>query len=198
MSVFYGLVLTGGRSRRMHEDKAALSYGRRPQLQHAFELLAPRVEKAWVSVRQDQCADPLRAGYAQIVDGPGVEGPIAGSVAAQARHPEAAWLVVACDLPLLDAGTLDELIAGRDPTRVATAFRSAHDGLPEPLCAIYEPASRQPMLQFIASGGSCPRKFLDRHDAALLTPSRPQALANANTPEELAALRPLAAAGEVA
>lgn len=198
MTPCHGLVLAGGRSSRMREDKAALTYGRRPQLQRAFELLAPRVTTTWVSVRPDQCADPLRAAYPQIVDAPGVEGPIAGIAAAQARQPDAAWLVVACDLPLLDAETLDELLAGRDPTRVATAFRSAYDGLPEPLCAIYEPASRAPMLQFIADGGSCPRKFLIRHDATLLTPSRPQALANANTPEELAALRPLAAIGGVA
>lgn len=198
MNLANGLVLAGGRSSRMREDKAALIYGRGPQLRRAFELLMPRVAKTWVSVRPDQCADPLRAAYPQIVDGPDVEGPIAGIVAAQALHPAAAWLVVACDLPLLDAGTLDELLAGRDPRRIATAFSSTHDGLPEPLCTIYEPASREPMLRFVAAGGSCPRRFLLQHDALLLTPSRPQALANANTPEEFAALRQLAGAGQVA
>ena len=47
--------------------------------------------------------------------------------------------MLACDLPLLDAATLEHLLRARDPRRAATAYRSSHDGLPEPLCAIYEP-----------------------------------------------------------
>jgi molybdopterin-guanine dinucleotide biosynthesis protein A len=198
MNALYGLVLAGGRSSRMREDKAALTIRRRPQLELAFELLAPFVSRTWVSVREDQRDDPLRAAFPQIVDGPGAEGPIAGLIAAQAAHPEATWLVVACDLPLLDATTLSRLLAGRDSGRLATAFRSAGDGLPEPLCAIYEPASREAILHFVASGISCPRKFLIRHDVALLAPASPLALANANTPEELAAVRQALAAEESA
>lgn len=198
MNALYGLVLAGGRSSRMHADKAALTYRRRPQLELAFELLTPFVSRAWVSVREDQRDDPLRAAYPQIVDGPGVEGPIAGIIAALSAHSEAAWLVVACDLPLLDANTLRGLLAGRDNSRLATAFRSATDGLPEPLCAIYEPASRESILRFVASGISCPRKFLSRHDVALLAPASPSALANTNTPEELAAVRQALAAEESA
>jgi len=198
MNALYGLVLAGGRSSRMREDKAALTIRRRPQLELAFELLAPFVSRTWVSVREDQRGDPLRAAFPQIVDGPGAEGPIAGIIAAQAAHPEATWLVVACDLPLLDATTLSRLLAGRDSGRLATAFRSAGDGLPEPLCAIYEPASREAILHFVAGGISCPRKFLIRHDVALLAPASPSALANANTPEELAAVRQALAAEESA
>ncbi len=198
MNALYGLVLAGGRSNRMRQDKAALTYRQRPQLERAFELLAPRVSQAWVSVRQDQRADPLRASYPQIVDGPGVEGPIAGIIAAQDAQPDAAWLVVACDLPLLDSATLDELLAARDMSRPATAFRSTSDGLPEPLCAIYEPASREAIVRFVAAGHCCPRKFLISHDALLLTPVNPRALANANTPEELAAARRALSAREVA
>jgi molybdopterin-guanine dinucleotide biosynthesis protein A len=185
----YGLVLAGGRSRRMQADKAALSYGSRPQLALAFDLLAPRVDAAWVSVRADQAADALRARFPHVVDGGIGAGPIAGIVAAQAQEPTAAWLVLACDLPFLDGATLDQLIADRDPARQATAFRNVHDGLPEPLCAIYEPASRQPILDYIAAGGSCPRKFLLSQDTLLLDPVNAQALDNANTPQDLAAVR---------
>jgi len=185
----FGLVLAGGRSSRMRADKAALAYGGRPQLDLAFGLLASRVAKAWVSVRAEQRTERLRAAHPQIVDGQGVEGPLAGIMAAQAARPDAAWLVVACDLPLLDAATLDELLAGRDERRLATAFANPSDGLPEPLCAIYEPASREPIQRYVSAGGSCPRKFLIGHDVALLTPANARALDNANTPEELAAAR---------
>lgn len=189
MTPLFGLVLAGGGSSRMRADKAALAIGGRPQLDLAFELLAPRVAQAWVSVRPEQRAEPLRAARPQVVDEPGAAGPIAGIMAAQAAAPQAAWLVVACDLPLLDGATLDQLLAGRDASRLATAFASAYDGLPEPLCAIYEPASRAPIRQYVMAGGSCPRRFLDSHDIALLTPFNSHALDNANTPEELAAAR---------
>lgn len=189
MTPLCGLVLAGGRSSRMRADKAALAYGGRPQLDLAFELLESRVAKTWVSVRPEQRAERVRAAHPQIVDEPDVEGPIAGILAAQAARPDAAWLVVACDLPLLDAATLDELLAARDEHRLATAFVSSFDGLPEPLCTIYEPASREPIRRYVAAGGSCPRKFLIGHDVTLLTPANARALDNANTPEELAAAR---------
>lgn len=182
----HGLVLAGGRSSRMGRDKAALEYAGRSQLERAFALLDPLVSRCFVSVRADQQHDPLRARFPQIVDAaPGVEGPAAGILSALRAHPQSAWLVLACDLPFLDAGTLQHLIARRDPTRTATAFRSNHDGLPEPLCAIYEPAARSALEAFVAGGRICPRKFLIQSDALLLDQPRAESLDNVNTPTEL-------------
>ncbi|HKX98188.1 MAG TPA: NTP transferase domain-containing protein [Steroidobacteraceae bacterium] len=189
MTPLFGLLLAGGRSSRMRSDKAALAYGARPHLAESFDLLARHVGKAFVSVRADQAAEPLRARYPQLLDGNMGRGPIAGIIAAQARHPEAAWLVLACDLPFLDDATLASLIARRDADRLATAFASRHDGLPEPLCAIYEPASRAAILAHVAGGRDCPRKFLVENDILLLDPVSPAALDNANTPEDAAAAR---------
>jgi len=189
MPPLHGLVLAGGHSSRMQSDKAALSYGARPQLARAFELLALRVSLAYVSVRADQIGERLRASYPQIVDGAPGSGPIAGIIAAQAKHPDAAWLILACDLPFLGGETLDQLIAGRDAGRLATAFRNATNGLPEPLCAIYEPASRESILGHVAAGRDCPRKFLLAHDVLLLDPVHPAALENANTPRDFETMR---------
>jgi molybdenum cofactor guanylyltransferase len=183
----YGLVLAGGRSTRMGADKAALPAGAGTQLERAMALLAPRVARAFVSVRADQRGDPLRGRFEQIVDTRENSGPIAGIVAAQQRHPASAWLVLACDLPLLDAATLDYLLRERAPERLATAFRSSHDGLPEPLCAIYEPASGAALAAYLQSGRNCPRKFLLEADVRLLDEPNARALDNANTPEEYAA-----------
>jgi molybdopterin-guanine dinucleotide biosynthesis protein A len=185
----FGLVLAGGQSRRMHADKAALAYGPRPQLAEAYDLVARHTIRAFVSVRAEQAGDPLRAAYPQVVDGATGRGPIAGIIAAQASHPEAAWLVVACDLPQLDDATLAELVLRRDPRRIATAFASSHDGQPEPLCSIYEPASRAAILAYVARPGDCPRKFLASHDVLVLPQRSSAALENANTPEDAAAVR---------
>ena len=184
MRPLYGLVLAGGRSTRMGQDKAALLYGDAPQLETAYRRLRAVVEEAFVSVRQDQRDDPLRAGFPQIVDAPDTFGPAAGLLAAHAACPDVAWLVLACDLPLLDDGTLETLIAARDGTRMAIAYRSEHDGLPEPLCTLWEPAGLEALKAQRAAGRNCPRKCLLNIDTLLLPPHTPGALDNINTPQE--------------
>jgi molybdopterin-guanine dinucleotide biosynthesis protein A len=180
----YGLVLAGGASTRMQRDKAALLDHDRPQLDWTFDLLSEVCERVFVSVRQDQVEDEVRNRFPKIVDRLRDKGPIAGIAAAQAEVPEAAWLVVACDLPFLNRATLDLLIASRDRTRYATAYRSAHDGLPEPLCAIYEPVSRLAIDEYVSSGKHCPRRFLGQADVHLLDQPDPRSLDNVNTVEE--------------
>jgi molybdopterin-guanine dinucleotide biosynthesis protein A len=187
----YGLVLSGGLSSRMHRDKATLAYHGQTQLERVMSLVEPRVERAFVSVRPGQ-NDPVRARFPQVVDTREGLGPLAGIIAAQERYPEVAWLVLACDLPFLDGATLDELLAARDPVRPATAFRAIHpnpkhNGLPEPLCAIYEPSSRDAILAHVAAGKDCPRKFLINADTKLIDQPDPRALDNVNTPEEYGA-----------
>lgn len=179
----YGLLLSGGASQRMRQDKAALPYRGEPQLLRAWRLLGEVTERAFLSVRDHQRHDPLRAGLPQIVDSYEAVGPAAGILSAQDRHPEAAWLVVACDLPLLDEATLRQLIAARDPLADATAFTSRHDGLPEPLCAIWEPSSHALLKQRYGDGSYCPRKALLQSRTVMLA-APGEALDNVNTPEE--------------
>ena len=183
----FGLVLAGGASTRMQRDKAAIEYHGQSQLHWTFRLLSHVCAATFVSVRPDQREEPTRAGLPQIVDRlPGI-GPIAGISAALQAHPKAAWLVVACDLPFLNEQTLRHLIAQRDPHKLATVYRSSHDNLPEPLCAIWEPAAREPVLAYLAAGKQCPRKFLINADTAVIDLPDPRALENVNTADEFKA-----------
>ena len=184
----YGLLLSGGASQRMRQDKAALAYRGEPQLLRAWRLLGAVTGQAFVSVRDGQRDDPLRAALPQIVDSYDAIGPAAGILSAQDRYPEVAWLVLACDLPLLDAATLQQLIAARDASADATAFTSRHDGLPEPLCAIWEPSSHALLKQRYEAGSYCPRKALIQSRTVLL-PAPGAALDNVNTPEEREAMQ---------
>jgi molybdopterin-guanine dinucleotide biosynthesis protein A len=180
----YGLVLAGGASRRMGRDKAALALHGQPQLHWARELLLRHCPQVFVSIRAGQQDDPVRRGLPAIVDGHEDAGPIAGIAAAQAAQPECAWLVLACDLPFVDDDCIARLVAARDG-RPVVAYASSHDGRPEPLCAIYEPASRAGVLAAIDSGRNCPRKFILSTGVALLQQADPAALENVNTPDEL-------------
>lgn len=165
----------------MRRDKAALAYRGRTQLEDAFDLLSSVAQRTFISVRPDQVDEPLRRQFPQIVDLHTDLGPLAGILAAQNAHPESAWLVLACDLPFLDRPVLEHLIAHRDAEGLATAFRSTHDGLPEPLCALYEPRSTEALARYATGGRSCPRKFLIEHQAKLLEPLRADALDNINS-----------------
>jgi molybdopterin-guanine dinucleotide biosynthesis protein A len=185
----YGLILAGGSSSRMRQDKAALQYAGVTQLDRAFELAGRHVPKVFVSVRASQITDPARAQKPMIVDSIAGEGPIVGIRSALAAYPNVGWLVLACDLPFLSDAALSQLLRERDATALATAYRSAHDGLPEPLCAIWEPAAAAALAAYDAGGGRCPRKFLIRHAAPLLEPLDKRALDNVNTPEEYAHAR---------
>jgi molybdopterin-guanine dinucleotide biosynthesis protein A len=180
----YGLVLAGGASKRMQRDKAALKYQGKTQLQRAFELASRHLDKVFVSVRTDQTSDPSRSQLPMIVDSVAGAGPIVGIRSALAAHPEVAWLVLACDLPFLSDAAIEELLRRRDPSALATAYKSAHDGLPEPLCAIWEPAATPVLVDYQSAGSDCPRKFLIRHGAHLLDLPDRRALDNVNTPEE--------------
>ncbi len=181
----YALILAGGKSRRMGRDKAHLVHDGKPQLERTAELLAPLVDKVWVSVRKDQPADTLRDAYPQIVDRDDDAGPVAGILAALETCPDVDWLIVAIDLPNLDAETLRHLLEHASDPRF-TAFRSVRDQLPEPLCALYRSGAAVEIRRFVEDGIVCPRKILIRSEAELLEQPSPAALENINTPEDLA------------
>lgn len=182
----YGLVLAGGQSRRMGRDKALLQRDGRTQLRFAVELLQGVTEQQFVSTRAQQQDDAERQCFAQIVDRYDNIGPIAGILSALETHPGVDWLVLACDLPNLDRQTLDHLIAHAAVEKPFTAFRSSHDGLPEPLCAIFRAHSAAIIRAFVEGGLVCPRKILIRSDTMLLQQPNPAALDNVNTPDDLA------------
>ncbi|NUM52947.1 MAG: NTP transferase domain-containing protein [Candidatus Hydrogenedentes bacterium] len=184
----YGLVLTGGKSTRMGLDKAALDYHGRPQVRHCFDLLSALCDKVFVSLRSEQSGEATYRDFPQIHDTFLGYGPLGGILSAQKAHPHAAWLVLACDLPAVTPDTLEYLCAERNPFKLATAYTSANDGFPEPLCAIYEPKSIFRLMSFLALGYHCPRKVLINSDTWLIRLPDVHALDNANSPDEREAL----------
>lgn len=182
----FGLVLAGGKSRRMGSDKALLTRDGRSQLDLAVELLERHLPKVFVSARQDQAGETERSKHSLILDRYDDMGPIAGVLSAMDFDPRASWLALACDLPNVDDETIETLLHAHRDGNPFTAYKSAHDGLPEPLCAIFTASSRAAIDRFVADGIVCPRKMLIRSDTRLLTQANPSALDNMNTPDDLA------------
>ena len=182
----YGLVLAGGRSKRMGHDKALLRVDGKTQLSRAVLLLEPFVDQVFVSTRVDQQDEPERSNFRQIVDRYQELGPLAGILSAMEEHPDAGWLVLACDLPNAEELTIRYLLDGRSSDHPFTAYKSSSDGLPEPLCAFYAAGAAAIVKAFVDDGIICPRKILIRSDTHLLDQPNPEALDNINTPEDLA------------
>ena len=177
----FGLVLAGGHSRRMGRDKAELPFVGIPQWKRALETLSPHCTQTLLSRRSDQdCPADTPCITDRFLD----FGPMGGMLSAMHAHPGAAWLVLACDLPFVDGAVLEHLIRNRRHTALATAYADPASGLPEPLCAIWEPRMKARLHRFMAEGVHCPRKALIRSHISLLALETRNALDNINRPED--------------
>ena len=78
----YGLVLSGGKSKRMGRDKALLKREGRSQLAYIATLLEDCVDRVFVSTREDQKEEAERRRFDQVVDHYDNMGPLAGILSA--------------------------------------------------------------------------------------------------------------------
>lgn len=180
----YGLVLAGGKSTRMGTDKGAIAYHNIPQRDYLYNLLDQVCDATFYSIREDQKKE-FSSTTNVIVDENKFKGPYNGLLSAYNTNSNVAWLIVACDLPLLNVAALEQLKQERDISKLATAFATKESKLPEPLCAIWEPSALKASIDYLNNGnGSCPRKFLINADVKLVFPEQDQVLLNANSKEE--------------
>lgn len=186
-----GLVLAGGKSERMGQDKGLLNYHGMPQREYLQQLLAVRCENSYLSFRPEQLSQEDLTASSLLSDSFTGLGPYGAILSAFRKQPNHAWLVVACDLPLLDGSTLDHLIKNRNPSKIATAIYNPSTDFPEPLITIWEPKAYPVLLQFLAQGYSCPRKVLINSDLELIRLPDPTVLKNVNDPHQYQEVRAL-------
>jgi molybdopterin-guanine dinucleotide biosynthesis protein A len=182
--VLNGLVLAGGKSMRMGYDKGTVNWFGKEQRYHVADMLKPLCNEVFISCRTDQ-KQQINVNYNVLEDTFTGLGPFGAILSAFREQPDSAWLVVACDLPLLETDTFKFLISQRNISAIATAFNSPDNEFPEPLITIWEPKSYLVLLEFLAQGYSCPRKVLINSDTHLVQAPNTDALTNVNTPEDL-------------
>ncbi len=131
---FSAVLLAAGRSVRMGRDKALLDVGGRPLWQRQWGLLAEAgATERFLSVRAEQ--DWAPAELPKIMDVAPDAGPLAGIIAALERCTTPLLLVLAVDLPGMQAAYLQRLHERCGLERGVVPWRRG--GRPEPLCAIY-------------------------------------------------------------
>lgn len=179
-----GLILAGGRSRRMGTDKAFAPLAGQPLLAHVIERLAPQVNELVIS------SNAPGANFAafgtpvlpDVLDG--FHGPLAGVHAALARFPEAAVVSVAVDLPLLPRDLVARLKAGWDGTRC----RYAVCGDRHALAILWPPGFADALWSCLVQGRRGVSDWLEHHGEPVPVPPGDDAdlRLNINTPAELA------------
>lgn len=184
----HGLIMAGGESRRMGMDKACLHYQGIPQIVRAKTLLSHMCKNVNLSCRAVQ-AEPLSqlTNLSVIEDVFPYGGPMGGLLSAQKRYPDCAFLVLACDMPLIEETHLHALLTNRQPGCIATCFVNSATGAPEPLCAIWEPHSHQ-LLSLAAAFGEISLRRVMQSAHVHCLPIDSASIASINTPEEWAEL----------
>ncbi len=175
------IILSGGKSERMGEDKSKIHYHGMAQQDFLIGLCSELGIKAYVSCRKEQTEEN---GPPFILDKFLGMGPYGGILSAFQDDPDTAWIVIACDLPLIGKSEIEDLISKRNPTKTATAYFNPETDLPDPLFTIWEPKAYLSLLSYLSIGYSCPRKVLINSDIELVQLSNPEVLKNANTPED--------------
>lgn len=172
------LVLIGGKSSRMGTDKSLLDYHGKPQREYIFDLAKKYCSEVYFSCRAEQ-----QFSENTIIDKYQL-GPIGGILSAFDFNPNATWLVVACDMPLIDENSFATLINHRNSEKIATAFLNPETNAPDPLFTIYEPKALLLLLKYVEEGNKSPKVFLQNNDTEIVTLSNLSFLKNVNTKEE--------------
>jgi molybdopterin-guanine dinucleotide biosynthesis protein A len=133
-----GVILAGGRSRRMgRANKALLSLSGKPLLLHVIDRVACQVEELLLSVEKtSRSFDDF--GLPQVADARPGGGPLGGLLAAMQRmDPVRNWmLLVPCDAPLLPLNLAETLVE----SAIAAGFPAAvasYEGEIQPTFSIW-------------------------------------------------------------
>lgn len=188
-----GLILAGGRSTRMGRDKAGivLPDGRTLVERQADILRAVGVDMVFVSVRRGTTGLPR--GLSMIFDAVPDAGPLAG-VAAGLRAASAGMLIVlAVDMPGIEAAHLEELVELSTDSRGSVPVL---DGQMEPLAAVYPTILADSAAAALATENRAVAAWA-REEAKVgrvrlwdMTGEWARALRSWNTPEDMASLPP--------
>ena len=183
---YSAIILAGGKSSRMGQDKAGPQLDGRSLLEHQVQKVrALGIEDIMLSGADCPQLEGTRVIADQLPD----RGPLGGLHAClqQAKHPRC--LVLGVDVPLVPLSVLAQLC--RAHTQGATVLR--HSGGVEPLIGIYDAAAAEKILPLIESGSAPVRKLEQVLPWHTFSYMGPQAyLANCNTPQDFAQMELLA------
>lgn len=187
MNHLAAVVLTGGASRRMGRDKAAIRLGGETLVQRVVQSVSSRCAPVIVVRAPNQDITDVRA--IVIEDREPGQGPLVAlgqGLRAAAERGAARAFVCAVDMPLIAPALIDELAVGSDRIALATAGGRDHY-----LAAVYDVGLCDTIDELVSAGECRLGALIERVGAQRISISDPQWIVNVNTAADLAALPPL-------
>lgn len=182
--VVRGLVLSGGYSSRMGQDKGLLQWEKTTLIQKQVQLLQEVVCTVFISCREEQ-AELYRPYGDLLIDQLPSQGPMSGLLTAFHHSPEQAWLILPVDMPHMDAQHLAQLLNSRKPELVATVYQDQESLTLQPLACIWEPKALPLLTQAWEMQHFSLRRILESHPVNTVFPMDNSILKNVNRPEDL-------------
>lgn len=180
-----GIIIAGGKSTRMGQDKAFVSYNGKCLIEYAIKLLSLFCKTVTISANDfDKYAQfdlPIVADSIKDI------GPIGGLYSALSVSADETNIVIPVDMPLITKDLISYLLSNHQAGHITTPF---HNGLLEPLCAIYPTSAVFTIKSMISQENYKLYNLLDRHptnkvDVTHLLKHHPEMLSNFNRPSDL-------------
>lgn len=188
-----GIVLAGGKSSRMGQDKALLSIGGVPLLRLVCDRAIALCHLVYVVTPWQERYQHLLPARCQFVNEISIVGeanaPIIGFAQGLAQAQTDWVLLLACDLPNLQVEQLQQWANQLDKvSKDAIALLPRHAKGWEPLCGFYRRECLAGLTDFISLGGRSFQRWLEQNSVQVLSVNDPQMLFNCNTPADVAIL----------
>ena len=186
-----GVILAGGLSRRLGQDKPSLLLGGRPLALWVAEALGPWVEACWLITNQPQVH--LSLGLPLLTDLRPWQGPLGGLETALFYAPTPLVLAAAADAPFPAPSLLAALVARAGQGVKTAVLCRTPQGL-QPFPGVYSLRLLSRLTAFLNESGRQVSRFLEQCRVVTLPAAEaarldPQGLSfmNLNTPEDLQA-----------
>ncbi|MEH1769913.1 MAG: molybdenum cofactor guanylyltransferase [Nostoc sp.] len=187
------IVLAGGKSSRMGQDKALIPIEGVPLLQRVCAIAKGCADTIYiVTPWPERYQNLLLPGCEFIREVPMfreslAQGPLVGFAQGLAQVQTEWVLLLACDLPRLRVEVLQEWVTRLDGVGDNAIAALAHNPKGwEPLCGFYRRHCLPQLLEFINQGGRSFQEWLRQYPVEVLPLAEPEMLFNCNTPEDLA------------
>lgn len=189
------LILAGGKSSRMGEDKALIEVENKPLLQRVCQVAIQVSTEVYILTPwQDRYQSIVPSHCQFILESQPNQGPLV-ALAEGISMINTEWvLLLGCDLPFLDPVILQQWINPLDQIPLSTlAVVPYRDSRWEPLCGFYRRQSQDNLQSFIQQGGRSFQQWLPQIEVRPIEINPPQdlMLLNCNTPMELQKVRQL-------
>ncbi|MBK1986054.1 molybdenum cofactor guanylyltransferase [Sphaerospermopsis aphanizomenoides BCCUSP55] len=188
MTTLSAIVLAGGKSSRMGEDKALIIIQGKPLLEKVGNVAKNFTDTIYIVTSWPERYQNLDLNGCEFIqENPSnTQGPLVGFAQGLEKIQTEWVLLLACDLPNLRVEVLQDWVKrlhNVEAENIACLVKNTKGW--EPLCGFYRSSCLPLLLDFINQGGRSFQKWLKLYPVANLPLLEPDMLLNCNTPDDL-------------